>query len=139
MDFRAELSQLRLGVVATALDLVRELEAGRAQTPFQDQLAAFAVANPSLPVRAAIVAASPDLARALLTDVLGSEYNGCKVVVPSRLGYSEVLLQERGFLLDAGDGAREFDDAGAFMEALQATHALQSTQTADLEPLRLKL
>ena len=139
MDFRAELSRLRLGVVTTALELVRELEAGRAQTPFQDQLAAFALAEPNVPVRAAIVAASPDLARALLADVLGSDYNVCKVVVPSRLGYSEVLLQERGFLLDAGGGAREFDDPGAFVEALQATHALDSRQASDLEPLRLKL
>ncbi len=139
MVYRTELQQVRQSVATAALEIAHELEAGRAQTPFQDQLNTFAAAEANVPVRAGILAASPEMARALLADFVGPDTNVCRVAVPSRLGYSEILLQERGFLLDTGGGAREFEDAGAFVEALKAAHALESRDDADLEPLRLKL
>ena len=138
MDPRAELCLQRQILANSALLIARELEAGRAQAPFQEKLGALALPAGSHPVRAAILAASPEHAHALLADLLGPDYNVCKVVMPSRLGYSEVLLQERGFLLDSGNGPQEFAEADAFLAALQSTHALQSGDT-DLEPLRVKL
>jgi hypothetical protein len=138
MDFCAEIRRHRHSVAEAALVIARDLEAGRAVAPFQEKLAYLAT-DPALPVRAAVIAAQPELLHALLSEVIGQDYNVCKVVVPSRLGYSEVLLQERGFLLDTGAGPREFDDAGTFLAALEQTHALQATETDNLEPLRLKL
>lgn len=139
MDYCDSIRHSRRSTASAALALASELEAGRAQAPFQDRLSALASTEVSLPVRAGIVAASPDIAHGVLADILGSDYNVCKVVVPSRLGYSEVMLQERGFLLDTGEGAREFEDVGAFIDALKATHALESRSEIDLEPLRMKL
>jgi hypothetical protein len=139
MLFRADLSQQRQTIAQTALTIARDLEAGRAQAPFQDKLTALAQPDATVSVRAGILAPTASVAHALLADFLGPDYNVCKVVVPSRLGYSEVLLQERGFLLDAGNGAKEFADVGTFIDALKATHALETRTEVDLEPLRVKL
>ncbi len=138
MDFCAEIRRHRHSVAEAALGIARDLEAGRAIAPFQEKLA-YLTTDPALPVRAAVIAAQPESLHALLSEVIGQDYNVCKVVVPSRLGYSEVLLQERGFLLDTGAGSREFDDAGTFLAALEQAHALQATEADNLEPLRLKL
>lgn len=138
MDFCAEIRRHRHGVADAALAIARELEAGRAVAPFQEKLA-WLTGDPALPVRAAVIATQPDTLHALLSEVIGQDYNVCKVVVPSRLGFSEVLLQERGFLLDTGAGSREFADAGTFLAALEQTHALQPSDAESLEPLRVKL
>jgi hypothetical protein len=138
MDFCTDLRQQRRTTAQAALAIAVELEAGRAISPFQDKLTQL-VGEPVIPVRAAVIATEPEVLHALLSEIMGHDYNVCKVVVPSRLGFSEVLLQERGFLLDTGAGAREFDDAGSFLTALQQTHALQQSDAESLEPLRLKL
>jgi hypothetical protein len=139
MDYCAELRRHRQSISEAALFIAREFEAGRAHSPFQERFTTLSLVETSRPVRAGILAASPEVAHALLADFLGPDYNVCKVVVPSRLGYSEVILQERGFLLDSGDGPQEFDDVGAFIDALKATHSLESAPGMDLEPIRLKL
>ena len=139
MDFRADLSKQRQSIASTALAIARDLEAGRAQAPFQEKLNTLSNPDATLSVRVGILAPTADVAHAILADFLGPDYNVCKVVVPSRLGYSEVLLQERGFLLDAGDGAKEFADVGTFIDAIKATHALETRTDVDLEPLRVKL
>lgn len=138
MDFCTEIRRHRHSTAEAALAIARELEAGRAVAPFQEKLAWLAT-DPALPVRAAVIAAQPDTLHALLSEVIGQDYNVCKVVVPSRLGFSEVLLQERGFLLDTGAGSREFDDAGTFLAALEQAHAIQPSDADSLEPLRVKL
>ncbi len=138
MDYCAETRRHRHRIAEAALDIAREIEAGRAVAPFQEKLTWLA-GDPTPPVRAAVIAAQPDVLTALLSEVIGQDYNVCKVVVPSRLGFSEILLQERGFLLDTGAGSREFDDAGAFLTALEQSHALQPDHTDSLEPLRVKL
>lgn len=138
MDYSAEIRRHRRLAADAALIIAAELEAGRAVSPFQEKLGLLA-GEPVIPVRAAVIAAEPEGLHALLSEIMGHDYNVCKVVVPSRLGFSEVLLQERGFLLDTGAGAKEFDDAGSFLNALQQTHALQQSEGDSLEPLRLKL
>ena len=138
MAYRADIQGLRRNLADQALGIARELEAGRATAPFQDKLAHLA-GEPNLPIRVAVISDSPDHAQALLSEVVGSEYNVCKVVVPTRLGYSEVLLQERGFLLDTGNGAKEFDDVAPFLSAVEQSRALQTDDDSGLEPLRLKL
>lgn len=136
--FHKDIIRQRHSTAEAALGIARELEAGRAVAPFQEKLTQLA-GDFALPVRAAIIADQPGDLHALLSEIIGQDYNVCKVVVPSRLGFSEVLLQERGFLLDTGDGPREFDDSGSFLTALQQTHALQQTDDGSMEPLRLKL
>src|SRR6478736_2132740 len=139
MEFCVELRRLRSSIAETALVIARDLEAGRAQAPFQEKLTTLSNPDVPLSVRVGILAPTADAAHALLADFLGPDYNVCKVVVPSRLGYSEVLLQERGFLLDSGDGAKEFADVSTFIAAIKATHALETRTDVDLEPLRVKL
>lgn len=138
MDFCTELRRHRRTVAESALAVANELEAGRAVAPFKERLTLLA-GQPDVPVRAAVISANSEALYALLSEIIGHAYNVCKVVVPSRLGYSELLLQERGFLLDTGAGSQEFDDSESFLSALQKTHALQQTDESSLEPLRLKL
>lgn len=139
MDFRTEASRLRQTAAENALSLARELEAGRAVAPFQERFGQLRLADESVPVRAVILATRPEAAQALLSEIIGHDYNVCKVVVPARLGYSEVHLQERGFLLDTGGGTQEFDDVGSFLRALQQTQLLLGTEEGGLEPLRVRL
>lgn len=138
MDYHAELRKHRRTTAEAALGIAAEMEAGRAVSPFHEKLTQLS-GDPVIPVRAAVISSQPEVLHALLSEIIGHDYNVCKVVVPSRLGFSEVLLQERGFLLDTGAGAREFDDAGSFLTALQQTHALQQSDGDLLEPLRVKL
>lgn len=139
MNFRLEVGRLRQAVAEDALVLARELEAGRAVAPFQEKLSHLCLKDTNPPVRAAIISTNPESTHALLSEIIGHDYNVCKVVVPTRLGYSEILLQERGFLLDTGAGSKEFDDVGSFLLALKETHVLQGNGEAGLEPLRVKL
>lgn len=138
MDYPTELCRRRQDIAEAALVLAREVEAGRAATPFETAFTELA-GNSAPPVRAALLGATAESLQAFLSEVIGHDYNVCKVVVPSRLGYSEVLLHERGFLLDAGAGPQEFPDAETFLSAVQDTHALQQEDDAGLEPLRVKL
>jgi hypothetical protein len=133
-----EIQARRRNLADQALLIGREIEAGRATAPFQDSLAQLA-GEPNLPVRATVISDSPEHAQALLSEVMGGDYKVCKVVVPTRLGYSEVLLQERGFLLDTGSGAKEFDDVALFINAVEQSRTLQTEGDSGLEPLRLKL
>lgn len=139
IHFRTEAARLRQAVADSALLIARELEAGRAISPFQEKLGQLRLPDSNPPVRAAILSTTPEHTHALLSDIVGHDYNVCKVVVPARLGYSEVLLQERGFLLDSGAGPKEFEDVGSFLHALEETHVLQGNGEAGLEPLRVKL
>lgn len=139
MSFCADIRRHRLSLAESGLAFARELEAGRAQTPFQDKLRQLSELEPRLPVRAAVIAATPEETHGLLSEIAGADYNVCKIVVPSRLGYSEVMLQERGFLLDTGNGPREFDEVGGFLSALQQAHVLRADDDAGFEPLRMKL
>ncbi len=139
MNHSANVRKHRHQTATSALPIAEEIEAGRAVAPFQQQLKNLA-SDHAQPVRAAIIAANSDDLHALLSEIIGHDYNVCKVVVPSRLGFSEVLLQERGFLLDTGAGPQEFDDSGTFLTALQEAHALhQDDDDQGLEPLRVKL
>ncbi len=140
MDSRTEAQRQRCLLAEACLPLARELEAGRAAAPLQAKLALLTVPDPTLPVRAAVIAADPSAVHQLLSDIVGPDYNVCKVVVPSRLGYSEVLLQERGFLLDTGAGPTEFGDAASFVQALEQSQALRTDgDAAVLAPLRVQL
>lgn len=139
MDFRSDLIRSRKDIADAALVIARELEAGRAVAPFQQKLSQLALPETTLALRAAILAPQSEAIHALLSEIVGHDYNVCKVVVPSRLGYSEILLQERGFLLDTGAGVREFDDVGAFLAALQTTQVLPSGDPDASATLRFQL
>jgi hypothetical protein len=139
MITRIELGRLRKGIADSALGIAHELEAGRAAAPFQKKLRELAPEDADLPVRAAILATHTHALHQLLSEIVGHDYKVCKVVVPSRLGYSEIMLQERGFILDSGAGPREFDDVGSFLDALGENHALPAADSDSAEPLRFKL
>lgn len=140
MDFRTEAQRQRCSLAEACLPLAREIEAGRATAPLQAKLEPLTAPECARPVRAAVIAADAAAVHQLLSDIVGPDYNVCKVVVPSRLGYSEVLLQERGFLLDTGAGATEFADAASFVQALEQSQALRTDgDAAVLAPLRVQL
>jgi hypothetical protein len=139
MSPEQRLTESRVATAVALKDIASDLEAGRAATPFQHKLAELARPRVDLPVRAAILATDADALHPLLSEIVGHDYKVCKVVVPSRLGYSEILLQERGFILDSGAGPREFADVASFLGALEASHALPTADADSAEPLRFKL
>ncbi len=137
MDYRSQLRRLRHETAQTASGVANECEAGRAETPFGEQLKALS-GDPLPALRVAVFATRPEALQALLSEIIGLEYKVCKVVVPSRLGFTEVILQERGYQLDSGAGSREFGDAESFLEALEKSGAL-NRRNGEAENYRLKL
>jgi hypothetical protein len=78
MDFCTELRRHRRTIAESALTVANELEAGRAVAPFKERLTLLS-GQPDLPVRAAVISAAPEALHALLSEIIGHDYNVCKV------------------------------------------------------------
>ncbi|WP_146209345.1 hypothetical protein [Coraliomargarita sinensis] len=120
--------------------LAEELEAGQADSPFTNEFKSLQQSVKSTPIRALVIGIDTETTYAALSSLIEQEYNVCKVFVPSRLGYSEVVLQERGFQMDTGEQRLEFDDVDSFVTALQDAHVLHDEDNPKwMDPLRLQL
>ncbi len=120
--------------------LAQAQEAGQAITPLCDAFERLGQPLFSDPVRAVLVGLTPESTAAAVSALVGDDYNICRVIVPSRIGYTEILLQERGFSLDTGESLQEFDQAESFVAALEDEDLLQEGNPSSwMDPLRLQL
>lgn len=131
----------RLTLLAqSAAQLAAQLEAGQAQTPLTNGLRRAADASYAPLVRVLLCGLSPEAVARTLSQLLGHDFNFCKVVVPSRVGYTEVQLQERGFVLEAGAARQEFDTLDSFVQALEERDLVQAGNPDSwMDPRRLGL
>ncbi|MFU8848483.1 MAG: hypothetical protein ACNA77_07175 [Opitutales bacterium] len=139
MSYDSRLAKNRSKTAFALAEIAAEIEAGRAATPFQKALKALTPIEVDAPIRVALLADSSAALHSLLSEIVGHDYNVCTVVVPSRLGYSEIFLQERGFALDDGTGPRDFPDVDSFLRALESSQVLPGVNSDTSEPIRFKL
>jgi hypothetical protein len=91
-------------------------------------------------VHAILLGFSPEDTADAVTALVGDDYNICRVIVPSKIGYTEVLLQERGFSVESGGQRYDFDQLEPFVQALEKEDILQEGNPANwMNPLRLQL
>lgn len=138
----SDISQLaRLTQTAqAAAQLAAQLEAGQAQMPLTDGLRRAADPAHAPLVRILLCGLSPEAVARTLSHLLGHDFNFCKVVVPSRVGYTEVQLQERGFVLEADTARQEFDTLATFVQALEERDLVQAGNPDSwMDPRRLGL
>lgn len=127
-------------VADDALQLARTQEAGQAQTPLCDAFDRLQTGFHGEPVHAILLGFSPEDTAAAVTALVGDDYNICRVIVPSKIGYTEVLLQERGFSVESGGQRYDFDQLEPFVQALEKEDILQEGNPANwMDPLRLQL
>lgn len=123
-----------------ALVLSHAQEAGQAQTPLCDAFERLQNGFHGEPVHAILLGFSPENTAAAVSALVGDDYNICRVIVPSRIGYTEVLLQERGFSVESGGQRHDFDQMEPFIKALEKEDLLQEGNPANwMDPLRLQL
>lgn len=123
-----------------ALQLASTQEAGQAQTPLCDSLEHLQTGFHGEPVHAILLGFSPEDTAAAVSALVGDDYNICRVIVPSKIGYTEVLLQERGFSVESGGQRYDFDQLEPFVKALEREDILQDGNPGNwMDPLRLQL
>lgn len=122
------------------MQLAAQLEAGQAQVPLTDGLRSAADPSHAPLVRVLLCGLSPEAVARTLSYLLGHDFAFCKVVVPPRVGYTEVQLQERGFVLEAGSTRQEFDTLANFVQALEERDLVQAGNPESwMDPRRLGL
>ncbi len=125
---------------ARGAQITSAIEAGQAEMPLTESFQRLAQPLAHAPITAVLVGLDAESASVALSHLLGQDYHVCKVVVPGRIGYTEVTLQERGFSVERGGRHREFDDLGDFLRALKEDDIVQSGAERNwMDPLRLKL
>ncbi|MGB0370420.1 MAG: hypothetical protein ACPGN3_03660 [Opitutales bacterium] len=140
MDFQSQFQTEFKNLALRGSSLAEDLEAGQAATPFGDAFRQLNDASGGRVVKAVVLGMDADATNAALSCLLGQDYNLCKVCMPSRLGYSEISLQERGFLLEDGDQKLEFDDVEAFASAIQESNGPSAQERVNwMDPVRLKM
>lgn len=131
----------KLDAFATsALSVAQDLESGQASSPLSDGFRRLSSPADSQTIKVLLVGLSPESTSSALSQLLNEDFNICRVVVPSRLGYTEVHLQERGFCLETGQDRQEFDNLDTFVEALRKEDLVQDgNPNSWMDPLRLQL
>ena len=127
-------------LAAQGHELATRQESGMSETPLSNLFNELRAGKRAQPVEIALVGLDPDSVPRVLAALLGQDYPLCRVVIPDRLGYSEIHLCEHGFLLEVGAERREFDLADDLMKAIElsrATGEAQSNLWSD--PVRLSV
>lgn len=129
-----------LNIANAARQIAAKQEAGQAQTPLSALFDNLLPESDGQPVRVLILGFAPAAVSSLVKALIGHDYAVFRVAVPAEIGYTEVVLQDRGFSVERGTTRYEFDDIGPFLAALQSQDLLQPGVANEwLDPLRLSL
>lgn len=139
-DHHREVDRHLRGFASAVERIAADIEAGQAATPLSDGLRRAGAGSEDQILSVVLIGIAPEAVSRLLSWLLGHEYHLCKLVVPQRTGYAELLLQERGFIVESGDRRQEFDELQSFVEALQDADLVQSDNPDSwMDPIRLRL
>ena len=136
----AEAARQLRGLAARGLDFAVTHEAGQAVTPFADALRVLSQDDDGQGLPVVLVGLDPDAVSQVIAWLLGQDHHVCKVVVPERVGFAELVLQERGFAVERKDSRQEFDGIEAFLDALRGADLIQDDNPDGwMNPLLLRL
>jgi len=127
-------------LAAQGHELATRQESGMSETPLSNLFNELRAGKRAQAVEIALVGLDPDSVPRVLASLLGQDYPLCRVVIPDRLGYSEIHLREHGFLLEVGAERLEFELADDLLKAIELSRAAGEAQ-ANLwsDPVRLSL
>ncbi|MCU0794898.1 MAG: hypothetical protein MUF31_03080 [Akkermansiaceae bacterium] len=140
MQFNHDVTDRIQKLAAQGQDIASRQEAGMSETPLTQLFGELRNNRKAEPVEVALVGLDDDSVPLVLSRLLGEEYPLCRVVVPDRLGYTEVHLRESGYIFESGSERREFDQPQSLLKALEETRSSTDSHAHSLgDPMRVSL
>jgi len=139
VDHELSLARALSAVVERATGIAAWQEAGQARAPITDCLRRLA-SDDGQPISVALIGLTPEAVSTLLAWLMDHDHHLCKVIIPEQVGVAELLLQDRGFVVEGPKGRQEFEDVAAFLQALQGSDLVQAANPGSwMDPLRMHL
>ncbi len=128
-------------VARQGVQTCEQLERGQAEMPMAAQFQALAAGVDAAPFAVILLGLTVEARGAALAWLCGQDFRVFSIHVPREVGLVEVQLQERGYVLEGGDGQRrEFDRLDPFLEAVRSADLVRSGDAGSwLEPLHLRV
>jgi hypothetical protein len=140
MQFNHDITDRIQKLAAQGQEIASRQEAGMSETPLTNMFADMRGGSISRPVEIALVGLDEESVPKVLSTLLGQDYPLCRVVVPDRLGYTEIHLRESGFIFESGNERWEFDQADGLLRALETSRSAGETHTASWsDPMRVSM
>lgn len=133
-------SQFRI-VARQGMQACELLERGQAEMPLSDHFRSVSEGLDSRAFSAILVGLTLEARSSALAWLCGQDFRIFAVQVPREVGLVKLLLQDRGYVLEKGDGARqEFDRLEPFLDALkQADLVRHGDAESWISPLQLRV
>ena len=140
MQFNHDITDRIRKLAAQGQDIASRQEAGMSETPLTNLFGNLRGGNSSAPLEIALVGLDEESVPKVLSTLLGQDYPLCRVVVPDRLGYTEVHLRESGYIFESGSERREFDQADGLLKALELSRSAGEEHTTSWsDPMRVSM
>jgi hypothetical protein len=140
MQFNHDITDRIQKLAVQGQDIASRQEAGMSETPLTNLFGELRGGKSTGPVEIALVGFDEESVPKVLSSLLGQDYPLCRVVVPDRLGYTEVHLRESGYIFESGNERREFDHADGLLRALESSRSTGEMQNASWsDPMRVSM
>lgn len=140
MQFNHDVTDRLLKLSAQGQEIAARQEAGMSETPLTQLFASLGKTRSAAPIEIALVGLDDESVPFVLSRLLGEDYPLCRVVVPDRLGFTEVHLRESGYIFESGNDRREFDQPDGLLKALEASRSATDTPPSSLsDPMRVSM
>jgi len=127
-------------VVERTTGIAEWQEAGQARTPITDCFRSLKSGDDGQPITVALIGVTPEAVSEVLAWLMDHDHHLCKVVIPEQVGVAELLLQDRGFVVEGPKGRQEFDQVEPFLAALLGSDLVQAGNPGSwMDPLRMHL
>lgn len=140
MQFNHDITDRVQKLAAQGQDIAARQEAGMSETPLTNMFGELRSGKVARPLEIALVGLDEESVPKVLSTLLGQDYPLCRVVVPDRLGYTEIHLRESGFIFESGNERREFDQADGLLKALESSRSSGESASASWsDPMRVSM
>lgn len=139
MHFNKDITERVTKLAAQGQEIAVRQEAGMSETPLTNIFNELRSGKTDRPVEIALVGLDNESVPKVLTGLLGQDYPLCRVVIPDRLGYTEIHLREQGFIFETGNERREFAQADGLLKAIELSRASGEAQNLWSDPVRLSM
>ncbi|MFN7564287.1 MAG: hypothetical protein ACK5TH_21130 [Prosthecobacter sp.] len=139
MQFNKDITERVTKLAAQGQEIAVRQEAGMSETPLTNIFNDLRSGKTDRPVEIALVGLDEESVPRVLTGLLGQDYPLCRVVIPDRLGYTEIHLREQGFIFENNGERREFAQADGLLKAIELSRSSGETQNLWSDPVRLSM
>lgn len=140
MQFNHDITDRIQKLAAQGQDIAARQEAGMSETPLTNLFSQMRLRKSARPVEIALLGLDEESVPKVLARLLGQDYPLCRVVVPDKLGYTEVHLRESGYIFETSHERREFDHAEGLLKALESSRSSGTAEvTSWSDPMRVSM